>query len=115
MRTTKDLINELHSEAGKFFFVALAVGFDKTTTFIPATEENGLEKLNQATKDGGEPIGMVGFVKDTDHSGTFYTKLLDEYRDEEWARKFLDRLMGSIARVAGIDPSQARKQEGWIN
>ncbi len=61
MRTTLDLIKELAEEANNFTGVALAVGFEHTTTFIFANQAEPLKALNAAIEAGGYPIGFMGW------------------------------------------------------
>jgi hypothetical protein len=115
-RTTEDLIQELDSEKGtKFFFVAIAVGFERTTTFIPASDSDRLIKLNTAVAGGGKPIGMVGIVKHDDHRMTLYTRPLKEYADEEWAQEYLATVTETIARLFEIDMTNIQTSLGWFN
>lgn len=112
-RATKDLIYELDQESAKFFCVGLPIGFENDSTFVFVHEEDRLEKLNEAVKHGGEPIGLVGFVKQNDYGGTFCTRLLAEYAQEEWAKSYLKKLAKGIARAMGI--SEALEKDGWLN
>jgi hypothetical protein len=63
-RSTKDLIDELTSleqelkqSSPELVTIGLAVGFEKTTEFVFAADENRLTKLNGIVKKGGQPIG----------------------------------------------------------
>jgi hypothetical protein len=115
MRTTKDLIDELDYEKSHFWVVALAVGFERTTTFIFAHEQNRWQKLNQAVSDGGEPIGLIAFNKEQDGSATCHSRVLVEHAHEQGAKDYLDRLIDSFAITLGVDRSKVQKQKGWLN
>ena len=117
-RTTADLINEFDAEKEKFFFVALVIGFDRSTSLVAANEgttTDRLKKLNQLVASGGEPIGLVGFVKLDEHSGTFYTRLVEEFVGTTWAEDYLGRLMESVALSVGMDIGHIQRQKGWMN
>jgi hypothetical protein len=119
-RTIKDLIDELDAEGDRFTFVGLVVGFEKTSTFIWAHEGSSRdrhEKLREAVRAGGEPVGMVGFVKDPE-GGKFYARPLQEYIGEQWVENYLAKLLETTAVLReslGADVSKARKQGGWLN
>jgi hypothetical protein len=61
VRTTIDLIHELETEAHRFTNAALAVGFEKTTTFVFADDAKRQGKLDEAVRVGGEPAGVLAF------------------------------------------------------
>ena len=88
-----ELIKELQQEqeSGRFLFVALAVGFEKSTTFVSANDPNPLEKLNGFIQHGGEPIGFLGLTR-TGRQGTVQTRLLEEYAGQDWATQYLKTL-----------------------
>ena len=92
-RTTVDLIEELDHEAGNFTRAALAVGFEHTTIYVFATDDERLDKLNRAVEAGGEPIGLVGW--DMHHSLlTVQARPLEEYAGEDWGRAISRRPSG---------------------
>jgi hypothetical protein len=91
MRSTVDLIEELEMEAGNFTHVALAVGFEKTRTFIFADKPDRLQQLNDAVSAGGEPIGFLG-IDFHNRILSVQTRTLEEYETEEWAAKYLSAL-----------------------
>jgi hypothetical protein len=113
-RSTEDLIHELDTERTKFFFVAVAVGFEKTTTFVPASAPDRLMKLNAALIGGGEPIAMVGVVKHDDHRMTLYTRPLKEYANDERAQEYLATLTETIATLFKIDVANVQTSSGWF-
>jgi hypothetical protein len=94
-RTTVDLIEELEAEKNNFTDVALAIGFDSTTTFIFATEDGKLDKLNGAVEAGGEPVGFLGIDI---HNGLLSIQQhpLREYAEEEWVEQYLYTLASTL-------------------
>jgi excisionase family DNA binding protein len=96
MRTKAELIDELHAEAPRFTLIQLVVGHDNSSTFIQADDPDGLNKLNEAITQGGEPVGFVGAIIEPEPGGLrrvrIYSRTLAEYSDEEWAKRFLERI-----------------------
>lgn len=91
MRTTLDLICELHKEAPKFDLLLLAVAGEDSTTLVSANDQEALSKLNEAIARGGQPIGMLG-VNSGDGMVTFSRKVFAGYQGEEWADELLKKL-----------------------
>lgn len=112
MRTMTDLISELEAERDKFFAVALAVGFESSTTFVFADEADKLRKLNMAVAQGGEPVGLIGVVQ-VPGSCTIYSRALTEHKEDEWVGSYLERLCGMIKTLLRIET--AEKKPGWVN
>jgi len=114
-RTQFDLIEELDQEKAKgFFCLGLVVVIHRTTIkLIFAHDERRLEKLERGMRDGGEPIGMIGFVKESETSGTFYSQPLAEHAGEEWVEDILQELIDEVARM--LDVSQFRVERRWLN
>src|SRR5579862_2650453 len=50
-----------------------------------------------------EGFGLIGFVREHDHSGTFHTRPLAEHTGEEWAERYLTKLIDGVARTLGVD------------
>ena len=59
MRSTVDLIQELETESAQHFSCVLPVAFENTSIMIIATDENRLQLLNDAVRQGGIPVGLV--------------------------------------------------------
>jgi hypothetical protein len=98
MRTAAELIAELETEASNFTGVAVAVGFESTTTFVFAHEPGRLEKLEEAMRSGGEPVGLLGY--DNQNGGlSVYTRALWEYADQEWVGNYLKELIEILKRL----------------
>jgi hypothetical protein len=115
-RTAEELIQELDAEKGtKFFFVAIAIGFERTTKFIAASDSNRLMKLKTAVAGGGSPVSMIGVVKHDDHTMTLQTRPLKEYADEEWTQEYLTTLTEAVARLFKIQPTNIQTSLGWFN
>lgn len=120
MRTTKDLIEELEAEKGKFFVVALAVGFERTTTFVFANEENRLEKLNAAVQVGGEPVGLIGLMNEGGNRATLYTRMLAEHAEDVPLKNYMRKLASSFGRAVeqsgtGVVLENVERRPGWVN
>jgi enhancing lycopene biosynthesis protein 2 len=105
MRSTKDLIDELHRDAdsGHYSFVALVLGFQNTTEFVISDEGSNadqLTKLNSAIGAGGKPIGMLG-VKPaaTGNMGAVGVRLLPEHGDDPERRKYLQTLAATFVAI----------------
>ena len=117
-RTTEDLIEELKMESKKFNLLALLVGFEKRTDFVFASDRDGLTKLNDLVKAGGEPVGLLGFTLDRDSNvGTVRARRLQEYQDEEWAAKYLSAHVRIFAEniIAKGKAKSFKHESDWIN
>src|SRR5262245_62055990 len=88
MRTTKDLIRELHDEADGAAFTALIIGFENTTLFVYANDEDPLSSLNRMIERGGEPVGLMRFSKTGKGEGKFKLRPLAEYTDDPHIERF---------------------------
>ena len=101
-RSTMDLIAELELEAAEhnFSMLGVAVGFEERTEFVFSCDDDRLEKLNELVRNGGEPIGLVGF-RESDLSGTaaFYCRPLAECANEEWVGGYLEALIEPMRRA----------------
>jgi hypothetical protein len=76
MRTTRGLIRELADEAERLTNLALMIGFEQHAEFVfyePEGDERLLTELNQLIRQGGEPVGFVGFLLG-DGEGRVYTR-----------------------------------------
>lgn len=96
MRTTVDLICELHKEAPKFDMLVLAVAGEGSTTLISPNDPEGLSKLNDAIGRGGQPIGMLG-ASSSDGVIAISRKVFAEYQGEEWADELLEKISDAAA------------------
>ena len=95
MRTTRGFIRELADEAERLTNVALVVGFEQHAEFVfyePEGDERLLTELNQLIRQGGEPVGFVGFLLG-DGEGRVYTRAVAEHGNESWVHSYLTRLM----------------------
>jgi hypothetical protein len=63
MNSTPDLIAELEDEARNRWHVAMVVGFETSTAFVQAGDENRLVLLNSAIHAGGIPVGLIAADK----------------------------------------------------
>jgi hypothetical protein len=59
MRSTVELIHELREEAVGSMLTALVVGAQDATTYVWANDDNALDILNEAVREGGEPVGFI--------------------------------------------------------
>lgn len=105
-RTTVDLIDELIEESKYFYFLAIAVGFDRKTRFIEYDSKREpyelLTELDWFVEQGGEPIGLIGFTK-MGKEGKLTSKPFTEYADEDWARDYLHTLTIQVAEEGIIN------------
>ena len=103
MRTTIDLINELHAVAEGAETAALIIGFPNTTTYVYANEANPLASLIAAINAGGHPVGIIR-TRRTKNAETGRSELtaeagpLAEYTADEHIRRYLEDLMVAIER-----------------
>jgi hypothetical protein len=93
MRTTKDLIRELQDEADGAAFTALIVGLENTTLFVYANDEDPLSTLNRMIERGGEPVGLMRFMKTAKGEGEFKLRPLAENADDPDIERFLRKLL----------------------
>jgi hypothetical protein len=117
MRSTIDLIQELDTEAEKFWVCVIAVGFEQSTTIIAHSQENRLELLDEAVAQGGEPVGMLAVLKEPGTEPgtgtlTFCTKVFDEHAQEQQASEYLSKLLYRLAESLG---EQSFNQREWKN
>ena len=98
MRTTPELIQELEEEAKNFTMAAIAVGFESTTVFVFANDPNRLEKLNDAIRAGGEPVGLLAFNL-FEGQLAVHSRPLAEYAEETWAPKYLHNLCDTFGKL----------------
>jgi hypothetical protein len=121
-RTTLDLIHELDAEAKRFTTVLLAVGFEKTSTFIRSNDDNRHQALNDAISEGGTPVALIGLITVCNADRmvskvTLYARLLQEYVEEDWAREYLERVVAAqgraLAAVQGATDYESKP--GWMN
>lgn len=117
MRTTTELIEELRTEAPKFTFVQLVVGYEQSSIFIQPDDPDGLNKLNDAVKRGGEPVGFVGAIIEPEPGGLrrvrIYCRTLDGHSNKEWAKFFLNRVAEEKGRA--ISNAVHTVESGWVN
>jgi hypothetical protein len=118
-RNSQDLINELDAAASQFWVVAIAVGFEDHSVFVFNRNAKRLEELNGFLEQGGNPIGLIGVVKDADVI-SIHTKVFEEFASEEWAENYLAALISQVAeslkeKYEEIRNMQVRFSKGWIN
>jgi hypothetical protein len=70
------------------------VGFEKNAKFIFADDANRIAKLNAALGQGGQAIGLIG-IKRLGRGHAVLSRVYPEYKDEQWAQEFLDKLSNS--------------------
>jgi hypothetical protein len=98
MRSTKDLIVELDDEATKHWFVTMAIGFEHTTIFVAASDENRLASLNSAVREGGIPVGLIAADK-ADHEITMMARAFPEHDASVDADGFLGALLNQVRKT----------------
>jgi hypothetical protein len=62
MRSTADLIDEVEAEATNFTNAAIVVAFEDTTVYVFATDEDRLDKLNNAVESGGVYVEPYRYI-----------------------------------------------------
>jgi hypothetical protein len=82
MRSTPELIHELEDEAKNHWYVAMVVGFESSTIFVQAKDENRLATLNSAMQAGGIPVGLIAADK-TGNELTILARVYPEHQDSE--------------------------------
>ena len=97
MRTPEELIAELDGEKHKFRVLALAIGFQSTTTFVFADEDNALANLKHEMHCGGVPVGFVGIVEDGERH-ILYSRPLLEHENEAWVDEYLHAVAEVVAK-----------------
>jgi len=88
VRPTADLVKELERIAPHFTQLCLVVKFEKRNERVWAADAGRQAKLDSLMASGGEPIGMLGYLKKGNRL-TVSTKPLQEYATESWAREYL--------------------------
>jgi len=107
MRTPKELIAELRSEAAHAVFVVLAVGFPNETKMVHSTltDAEALKSLNTMISQGGYPLGYIRCRCQSDTS-VFDARSLDEYADDpvpgNILRKICQRMGDEAERQYGV-------------
>jgi hypothetical protein len=84
MRTTPDLIAELEDEARKHWYVTMVIGFETSTIFVRATDDNRIAMLNSAIQAGGTPVGLIA----ADKTGSTLTMRARAYPEHQESREF---------------------------
>ena len=100
MKTATKLIAELDREASKFATVGIAVGFLDQTEFVFAGQADRLERLKRYVQLGGEPMGLVGFLKNGSHRGDFHWKVFADHKKSGWVQGCLRELEAEVERAA---------------
>jgi len=101
MKTATKLIAQLDQEASKFATVGIAVGFLDQTEFVFAGQADRLDRLKRYVQLGGEPMGLVGFLKNGSRRGDFHWKVFADHQKTGWAAGCLRNLEGEVERAAG--------------
>ena len=103
MRTLADVADEAIAEnnLNKFFLLQIMVGFEQQTKFVGiADRETMLFQLATLVRAGGDPIGLIGMVKDEtvkdENCLHMYARLFVEHAHDEALAKYLEALMHGI-------------------
>jgi hypothetical protein len=96
MRTPIDLIRELDADAKKFSKVLLLVDVHGKRILIANVDANRLPLLEDAIRDGGEPVGMIG-ITINGNEWYFEKRVLAE--DWEWADRYLTDFLDEVERA----------------
>jgi hypothetical protein len=105
MRKTSDLVDEMRAEAKNAWLVAIAVGFETETKFVFSSRRHPLEELDQLVLNGGSPIGLLRFDKETSTVQGSYRPFV-EYEKEDWAKKYLAGLLDKTAEIVELSQQQ---------
>ena len=97
MRSTPALIAELEDESRQHFDVQLVVAFEEFTIFIDPKDNSRLQLLNEATQNGGVPIGLFT-AKRSGKELVISWRVYPEYEGEHraWCEDFMDRLFAQL-------------------
>jgi hypothetical protein len=97
VRTAIDLIQELNRESQAAVHCVLVVGFQSTTLFVCASDDNPLQNLNSMIQQGGEP---VGFIRVIGEPGTLIleSRPLHEYADDSSIAEYLSSLCDAAGK-----------------
>lgn len=98
MRTTKELIEELHAKAAGAFAAVIVVGFEKTTEFVWANSTSPLDDLNGLVGKGGLPIAVFRVDKSKGEMNCTIEPF-KEHAHESWVRGYLDSLGTSFMKL----------------
>lgn len=98
MRTTIELIEELHAKATGAFVAVMVVGFENKTEFVWANSTSALDDLNGLVGKGGQPIGVRRLDK-TEGAMNCTIEPFKEYAHESWVRGYLDSLGTSFMKL----------------
>jgi hypothetical protein len=82
MTMAEQLIAELDNDAAKHWYVAMAVGFETSTIFVHAEDENRLALLNSAIQAGGIPVGLIAADK-IENQLALRVRCFSEHQDSE--------------------------------
>lgn len=113
MRTAVELIEELDEENKHFHFAAIVVAIEKSYLVIPASEDDRLQKLTEAIKCGGLPMGLVVVVKEGQRD-TFCSRVYPEITGElaTAAKEELRMLNERMAKH--LEQTGFGKISGWL-
>lgn len=98
MRSSRDLIVELNSEAEHFTAVAVAVGFPYHTEFVFSGGEGSIARLDELIRDGGEPVGLLSILQSEDFVQV-KARPLAEYANEIWVQAYLQSVANSLRNL----------------
>jgi hypothetical protein len=99
MRTTKDLIAELRTEASQGEYAYLAVGFPNETKMLSARKGDGdaLRELNALVEQGGHPLGFIKFGPVAGKHLSVSCRPLVEYADDPFPGQLLREICEGLA------------------
>ena len=98
MRSSRDLIVELNSEAEQFTAVAIAVGFPQHTEFVFSGDEGSVTRLDELVRDGGDPVGLLRIVI-SEALLQVDARPFTEYADETWVEDYLQSIAHSLRNL----------------
>ena len=103
MRSTRDCVEELITAATHLTAVGIVVGFEQKTKFVwhrPFNQANSsLEELNVLVREGGAPIGLVGYLNMPGEI-RLYQKVFTEYARDAWVDEYFASLMEQFQLLA---------------
>jgi hypothetical protein len=98
MRTTAELIEELHAKGAGAFVAGIVVGFEQKTEFVRANNPDPLGDLNALVKGGGKPIAVYRVDK-TEGAFDCSIEPFAEYANQDWVRGYVDSVGTRIVKL----------------
>lgn len=112
LSVAQELIQELESQTREDAVCAIVVAFESGPVFVVDRQDDRLDALVQAMKQGGRPIGLIGGRKVSRSMTSFCRKVFAEYAGNEIVDRYLVDLVKQLAkRYEARDRSSSK----WIS